>query len=464
MSMPIRRCAPLSALVVLLTLLSVSVQAQGFGVYSQSGCMGARGGAGVAAPCADGSAVFYNPAALVDIGSVASVGANLVALGGEFAADAGTATPQEDVLARVPHAYLSVRPNDRVAIGAGLFVPYGLRIEWPENFRGAFSGYRAELMGAYLQPTVAVRLTRALRIGAGVDAVYSTVSLDQRLDLSGVVAGSSPQGPVTFGQLGVPRPTAFASARLHGSSWSAGWHLGALLEVTDALSFGARYLSEVTNQFDGGSADFSQIATGITLPEGNPFGVPEGTPLDAILAPQFQAGGPLTAQTGSTEITYPAQAVVGFQFAARPSTRILVDYVWTDWSAYRELRIDFEALNDAVLIQDYEDTGSLRLGIELDATQRLVMRGGYVYSEAAAPDVTVTPLLPDARRHSFSAGVGGRVWREAEVHAFGSYIAQADRRGRLLPRESRALSAEELNEGEFSGSAIEVGVTLVFPF
>ena len=47
-----------------LTVLPVAAHAQGFGIYEQGACVMSRGGAGVAEPCDDGSAIYVNPAGL----------------------------------------------------------------------------------------------------------------------------------------------------------------------------------------------------------------------------------------------------------------------------------------------------------------------------------------------------------------------------------------------------------------
>jgi long-chain fatty acid transport protein len=73
-------------LVVLLGLAGAGMaSAQGFGVYEQGACMMGRGGAGVADPCADGSGVFFNPAAL-------SFDAKVITLGGTMIGPTGTFT------------------------------------------------------------------------------------------------------------------------------------------------------------------------------------------------------------------------------------------------------------------------------------------------------------------------------------------------------------------------------------
>src|SRR2546422_8554869 len=49
--------------------------AQGFGIYEQGTCSMGRAGTGVAAPCADGSAIFFNPAGLAGLkGGHATIG------------------------------------------------------------------------------------------------------------------------------------------------------------------------------------------------------------------------------------------------------------------------------------------------------------------------------------------------------------------------------------------------------
>src|SRR5438105_15924947 len=53
--------------------------AQGFGIYEQVTCAMGRAGTGVAAPCPDGSALFFNPAGLAWLNrGHATIGVTLV--------------------------------------------------------------------------------------------------------------------------------------------------------------------------------------------------------------------------------------------------------------------------------------------------------------------------------------------------------------------------------------------------
>jgi long-subunit fatty acid transport protein len=51
-------------LLAVILVVPTRVGAQGFGIYELSACAMARGAAGVAQPCDDGSAVAVNPAAI----------------------------------------------------------------------------------------------------------------------------------------------------------------------------------------------------------------------------------------------------------------------------------------------------------------------------------------------------------------------------------------------------------------
>ncbi len=108
--------------------------AQGFGVYEQSACAMALGGASVAAPCKDGSAIFFNPAAIAGQLRVAGLGTTFIAPVGGFT-DSRTGQ-QSDLLDRVypvPNVYFIQPFKGTMAFGLGLFAPYGLSTEWQED-------------------------------------------------------------------------------------------------------------------------------------------------------------------------------------------------------------------------------------------------------------------------------------------------------------------------------------------
>src|SRR5437899_9901982 len=83
--------------------------AQGFGIYEQGTCAMGRAGAGVAAPCPDGSAMFFNPAGLAGLtGGHATIGVTLLDVRSGFTDDLfQQKTKLDDPLLAVPQVYIS---------------------------------------------------------------------------------------------------------------------------------------------------------------------------------------------------------------------------------------------------------------------------------------------------------------------------------------------------------------------
>src|SRR5581483_8572543 len=155
----------------------------------------------------------------------------------------------------------------------------------------------------YVQPSVAYQFAPGWSIGGGPVFGYSRVELRQSFDLAQQFAGTN----VTFGQLGFAAGTEFARAKLEGSTTAWGFNIGLTGQLTPDWQVGIRFLSEITFDYDDADATLTPVDTKLILPAGNPLGAPAGTPLNQLLASQFEPGAPLSARSVSTRITHPAQ-------------------------------------------------------------------------------------------------------------------------------------------------------------
>jgi long-chain fatty acid transport protein len=419
-------------LVALSLVLGASVRAaaQGYGVYEQSACAMARAGAAVAAPCDDGSAIFYNPAAIAMLrdGSRLSGGATLIGPRGDFAGFDGRVNgTMKDNWVPAPTAYYTRPVGDRLAVGIGLFVPFGLTIEWPVEFAGRFVSYKTVLQAPYLQPTIAYRINDQVSIGGGLDLVFSNLELNQHIDL----ATQQLAPGITFAQLGVPPGTDFANFKISGSDFSLAAHVGILAKANENLSFGARYLSRHTIKRDDLTLDSTQISTGLRTPIPLP-GIPAGTPIDTLLAPQFASGGRLSSQSAATALTVPDQFVAGVAIRPAAHLQLLVDYQFTTWSVFENLEFTTENGLSEIIVKNYRNTSGVRVGVDYGVTDRLALRGGFLAHQAAAPDGSVTPDLPEGGRTEYTAGIGARLNNRFGVDLAYQYINQEDRNGRVL--------------------------------
>ncbi|HXD21130.1 MAG TPA: outer membrane protein transport protein [Vicinamibacterales bacterium] len=420
----------LAALGVLVT--SHPAAAQGYGVYEQGACAMGRAGAAVASPCDDGSAIFFNPAAIAlqTDGSRVAAGGTLVGPRGDFTGAGGrTSGTMVKNWLPVPAAYYTKSLGERLGGGVGVFAPFGLTTDWPVDFAGRFVAYKTVLQSIYLQPTLAYKVNDAFAVGGGLDVVYSTLELNQRVDLATQQAAPG----TTFAQMGVPLGTDFANVRISGQDVSFAGHVGVLITATDKVSFGGRYLSRHTIKVDHLDLDTDQIPTGLRTPVPLP-GIPVGTPLDVLVGSQFAPGARLSDQQAATRLTVPDQIVAGVAVTPFAPLKLLADYQFTAWSVFDSLAFASSRGLDEVIVKNYRNTSGVRVGADYAATERVALRAGVLTHQAAAPEGSVTPDLPEGARTEYTAGLGARVSRGLVIDVAYQHIAQQDRSGRVLLR------------------------------
>ena len=422
------------------------VHAQGFGLNEIGSCAVGRGFAVTGAPCRDASTIYWNPAAATTLeGTSALVGAAVIAVGGKFTSDFTGRADEGDVPTEVPpHAFVNWKATPQVALGLGVYVPYGLTSQWKQDFPGRFLAQRASLASIYVQPNIALEVIRGrLSIGGGPVIGHSTVDLRQGLE----VLSAAPQ----LAAAGVIPGTEFERAKLEGSANAVGGHFGIFARLLPTLTVGARYLTSLTFKYDDADAQFSQTATGFRIPTPTPSNPNNYALLDTILQKQFAAGGALVDQKVSTRIKHPAQAQIGIGFSGLPNTTLSADAIYHQYSSFKELPVIFSgAATDRTLIEDYEDIWSYRAGIEYRFPIGIAGRAGFSYAATPAPDETVTPLLPDQDRYNFNVGVGIPLGRRLTVDAAYLRVETEGRRGRIVDRASRTLTATQLNSGAYT--------------
>ncbi|HEX8363552.1 MAG TPA: outer membrane protein transport protein [Longimicrobium sp.] len=441
-----RSLAMASAAVAACVAAGTPLHAQGSSVDQQSACMTGRVGTGVASPCDDGSAVYFSPAALATQRSAVSAGVSFVNSSNTFRYDIGR-TLNDPLIERepetvpVPQAFLNVRASDRLAVGVGVFAPYGLGLKWDVcevdeafaasctaegNFEGRFTGYDNAFRGVYVQPTVSYQLVpNRLSVGVGADYVLGSIEVNRRSDVPG------------SGLRGID----VVDANLAGEGTGFTFHVGALAQLSERLSLGVRYLHSAEVDMDG-DADFTPVTT--------PFGF-----VNTLIAGQV-ASGALADQGISTTIEFPSQLVAGLSFAATERLNLMADYQRTGWESFDAFDIDFEnaAATDQVLNLGYQNTNTFRVAADFMATDALALRAGFRYNTEASP--RATPFLPEFERNYFSAGIGYAVGSRLGLDLAYQYIQQPDRRGAVRPGEGTV--------GVYTAKGQIFGVTLSYRF
>jgi long-chain fatty acid transport protein len=460
-----RRIAVLSAATLLTAIiLAPRAEAQGFAVYEHDACTMARGAAGVAAPCAGGSAVFFNPAGIIGSGTRFNIEGNLtlIAPTGNYTDSASRVkTDLNKHTFPVPGGYATYQLGRGFAAGIGVYAPYGLTTDWPTTSPGRFLAYKTSIASIYVQPTIAYTLTKGIQIGGGPIWVHSSAQVHRHLDAS---ANPIPGVPgATLAMLGVPVGTDFADVLFDVSGTGWGYHLGVMLQATDRLSFGARYLSQVKINYTG-TASFTQIQTGLTVPAGNALGLPGGTPFDAVLASAFLPDSLLSNQSASTSITMPWQVVAGVAYKLLDNLTVLADWQHTAWSSFQTLALTLQRAPAVASAESYTNTDAFRVGLDWQATSGLAIRLGALRHNGASPDQSVTPLLPEGNRVEGTVGVGIKLLPQLRLDLAYQYLQQQDRRGRVIDPPAGVAPTPAMNTGLYSFKANLFGASLALGF
>jgi long-chain fatty acid transport protein len=451
--------------VVVIGAWPATSRGQGFQLNDIGSCAVARGYATTGAPCQDASVIYWNPGAAATLpGFSVYAGGAIIGVRGAFTADTTLTRYAADPPTGVPpHLFVNYATRigrRRASAGIGVYVPYGLTSQWPLTFPGRFEAFKAHIATVYVQPNVAIEIVHdVLTVGGGPIIGHSSIEFRQSLDLSAVPV---PGGlGITFGELGFARGSEFGRVTLSGSGTAVGYTIGGLLRPLPGVQIGARYLSALTFRYDGSTATFTRVPTGLVLAGGNPFGVPGGTPVDSIVAPQFRSGGPLVTQAATSRVVHPLQVEVGVGYTGLRQTTLDVDYAYVGWDSFATLPLTFEGPAAAaglsrVLLESYDDSWSLRGSVEHifgDSTRGIAGRAGFGYAKTPAPPATVTPLLPDMNRYNASAGIGVPLGRGFALDVGYLHVFTRGRRGRIVERTGPAQTAQQLNSGFYDLAA-----------
>lgn len=365
------------------------VLASGFGLIEQSVTGLGNAFSGSSTIAEDGSTIYFNPAGLTrlegnsvmgavylisptvrftDRGSTVITGASLK---GGNGGDGG-----EDVF--VPNFYAVWDVSDRIKLGLGVNVPFGLATKYEEDWVGRYQAIKSELTTININPTIAAKITNELSIGAGINIQYADATLSNAIDF-GTIGRS----------VGLPSQPQSADGELEvtGNDWGVGYNLGLLYEPRQGTRLGLAYRSGINYNLEG-DADFSVPTSAGILTRSGRF-----------------------VDTGvEASLKTPDSLSLGFYQQVTPQIALTGDFTWTNWSRFEELRIRYDnpIQPDSVQPENWEDTLRLALGAKYDVSEALTLRAGVAYDQSPVPEEFRTPRIPDSDRFWLALGASYR--------------------------------------------------------
>jgi long-chain fatty acid transport protein len=349
----------------------------GFALY-EGGARSSALASAVVARADDLSAIFYNPAGLVQLPKIQIMGGFTTFIPRvEIVTHFGPVTTpnlMESSVSFAPHFFASCQVAERVWLGLGVNSPFGLGIQYNHNWPGRFNLTQASIQTLNFNPTMAVKVTDYLSAGAGLDIMHFALDMKRVLPL-----------PLLGPQ----------AVDLQGGSWGLGFNLGLLLKPQDYLAVGVSYRSQVRQQVEG-TARF------------RPFSAFDGDASGSIILPDMIFAG----------------------IMVRPTKRLSAEggIIWTRWDSFKRLDIKFaNALGTLSELKEWHNTWRGQLGVEYQALPWLDLRAGYAFENEPMPDRSADYLVPTTdRRHNFSFGTGFH-WRAVTLDLAYIMVLMMDR-------------------------------------
>ncbi len=359
--------------VVLLGLLAALagapfVSASGFGLFQHGGrAMGQVGAFTARAP--EPSAVTYNPAGITRLeGFQLQAGLDFNNAQDKYTSATGTFSANHVI--QFPAALYATwkQASGPFALGIGLDAPFYYNADWrPVFFPGRFLTRRFELRVYEVHPVLAYDLGEGWSVAGG--ARYLIGSLEQednaRLPISPLPTGTNPPFLIE-----VERN---AAADVDALAWDL-----AVQYAAPSWGWGAVYRSPARLK---GNGDVEYAARDV------PSGVPG---LDAAIQARLVNGS--TRQ--SFEI--PREIRAGIWYAPYPELRLELDASFQSWSSLEATDVNYapDVFGDGPTVttrRDWDDTTSLRLGLEGDITDTVMLYGGIASEPSPVPGNTLEP-------------------------------------------------------------------------
>jgi long-chain fatty acid transport protein len=222
------------------------VQAAGFALLEQNVTNLGTAYAGTASLAEDASTNFYNPAGLVRLNYEQLVAGGTVILpqtklhvNNSLTTQGTPVTPSSGVVkpsntAFVPLMHYANRLNDCWVFGLSVVSTFGSKTNYKSNSIVRYTATQSEMFTIDLGPSIAYQFTNGFSLGAGIDAVYTTVKLDAQFGTGNVFTDG------------------FTKNR--ADRWGYGYHIGGLYQVSDCTRFGLHYRSKVGVDLKGDSS------------------------------------------------------------------------------------------------------------------------------------------------------------------------------------------------------------------
>lgn len=411
-------CACLSLIAIMVCTTS-SAWSAGFAILQQGTAAMAQGNAFVA-QADDPSAIFYNPAGLMQL-KRPEIYFNTVfsSTNRTYTSPAGAYTTAKHEIFHIPSFYGVLPVHDRVVLGLGYFSPFGLGTTWPPEWAGRYLTTMSRLQTYNVNPVVAVKLLENLSVAAGLDILWSRVQIQRRTFLAG-----------RPGRL----PLMEMKSDYDGAGQGFGYNLGLLYEPIDGVKLGVSYRSEIKVSHSG----------------------------DLKVANLNSVG-------GEASVAFPPSVTWGLAYSRLKPFVFEFDVTWTGWSTYSNLQLNLTQPIPGNVIaisqeKNWFDAWAFRFGGNYAVMPNMKVRAGYIYDMTPVPSSTFDPTIPDANRHIMTLGGDYQINRFTLGFAYNFILSENRSKANMLGINGVPLPAALQANGKYKSDNHSLGFSLSCKF
>ncbi len=278
---------------------------------------------------------------------------------------------------RYPVSLYGVVPlrEKKLAFGMGVSTPYGLGSEYGRgNDLKYVVPYESELLTLSFTPAIAMQVTDSLRVGIGLDVMYSRLQISQVYPWGVALGGMVPDGEV----------------KMDGDGWGVGGYMGINWEIAKGHRLALVGRLPIKVNYEGSF-------------EGQ--GMPRA----------LQAVGFSETSKFESDMTFPGSVALGYGVDVSDRLTLGFDFKWSANSSHNDIPLEVGG-NQALLPTrslelDWRNSIDLGAAATWKLSDYWVLRAGYLFSENSQPDRSYTPSIPANDRHISAVGLG---WRGAK--------------------------------------------------
>ena len=318
-----------------------------------------------------------------------------------------------------PNGYYVMDINDRMRFGLAMVAPFAVSTSYSQTWVGRYHAVDSDLKTIDINPSLAYRVNDNLSLGFGVSAQYVEATLTQAL--------FNPFTPFT--QDGY--------ADVNADGWGFGYNLGATYELDANTRFGASYRSRIKHTAKG-----------------------DRTISDYIPGRNGQVD-------ARAEVTLPDWLALAAYHRLNAQWAIMGSVRWTNWSLFKELKIDFSDGTQSLTEENWEDSWSFNIGVSYDYNPEWTFRAGYVYDQTPVPSAEFrTPRIPDSDRNAIGLGFSYRPNTQLSIDFGYMYIsfddASTDNTVNLIPSPAGLIT--DTLRVDYTGSGNLIGLQASYKF